>query len=122
DSIGLTNVVARLNQGLDIGGQPIGAPTSFHIGVAVNPSALDLEHELRRFKYKVEAGAEFAITQPIFDVGPLVAFLERSGSSIPVLAAVTPLESLRHAEFMANEVPGVYVPDAIVDRMRRAES
>jgi methionine synthase I (cobalamin-dependent)/5,10-methylenetetrahydrofolate reductase len=122
DSIGLTNVVARLNQGLDIGGQPIGAPTSFHIGVAVNPSALDLEHELRRFKYKVEAGAEFAITQPIFDVGPLVTFLERSGSSIPVLAAITPLESLRHAEFMANEVPGVYVPDAIVDRMRRAES
>ena len=122
DSIGLTNVVARLNQGLDIGGQPIGAPTSFHIGVAINPSALDLEHELRRFKYKVEAGAEFAITQPIFDVEPLVAFLERSGSPIPVLAAVTPLESLRHAEFMANEVPGVYVPDAIVDRMRRAES
>ena len=122
DSIGLTNVVARLNQGLDIGGQPIGAPTAFHIGVAVNPSALDLEHELRRFKYKVEAGAEFAITQPIFDVGKLVAFLERSSSSIPVLAAVTPLESLRHAEFMANEVPGVYVPDAIVDRMRRAES
>jgi homocysteine S-methyltransferase len=122
DSIGLTNVVARLNQGLDIGGQPIGAPTAFHIGVAVNPSALDLEHELRRFKYKVDAGAEFAVTQPIFDVGPLVAFLERFGSSIPVLAAVTPLESLRHAEFMANEVPGVYVPDAVVDRMRRAES
>jgi methionine synthase I (cobalamin-dependent)/5,10-methylenetetrahydrofolate reductase len=121
DSIGLTNVVARLNQGLDIGGQPIGAPTAFHIGVAVNPSALDLDHELRRFRYKVEAGAEFAITQPIFDETPLVRFLERSGATLPVLAAITPLESLRHAEFMANEVPGVYVPDAIVERMREAE-
>ena len=122
DSIGLTNVVARLNQGMDIGGQPIGSPTAFHIGVAVNPSALDLDHELRRFQYKVEAGAEFAITQPLFDVAPLVTFLERSGSTIPVLAAITPLESLRHAEFMANEVPGVSVSAAVVDRMRRAEA
>ena len=122
DSIGLTNVVARLNQGLDIGGQPIGAPTAFHIGVAVNPSALDLEHEFRRFQYKVEAGAEFAVTQPIFDVRPLVVFLERSGATLPVLAAITPLESLRHAEFMANEVPGVYVPDEVVERMRQAEA
>lgn len=122
DSIGLTNVVARLNQGLDIGGQPIGAPTAFHIGVAVNPSALDLDHEFRRFQYKVEAGAEFAVTQPIFDVRPLVVFLERSGAKLPVLAAITPLESLRHAEFMANEVPGVYVPDEVVERMRRAEA
>jgi homocysteine S-methyltransferase len=122
DSIGLTNMVARLNQGLDIGGQLIGAPTAFHIGVAMNPSALDLEHELRRFQYKVEAGAEFAITQPIFDVRPLVVFLERSDAQLPVLAAITPLESLRHAEFMANEVPGVYVPDEVVDRMRQAES
>ena len=121
DSIGLTNVVTRLNRGLDIGGQPIGMPTAFHIGVAVNPCALDLDHEFRRFKYKVEAGAEFAITQPVFDVAPLVAFLERSGAGIPVLAAITPLESLRHAEFMANEVPGVCVPPAIVERMREAE-
>jgi methionine synthase I (cobalamin-dependent)/5,10-methylenetetrahydrofolate reductase len=108
DSIGLTNVVAQLNRGLDIGGQPIGAPTAFHIGVAVNPWAIDREHEFRRFRYKVEAGAEFAIT--------------RAETDIPVIAAITPLESLRHAEFLANEVPGVYVPDAIVDRMRRAES
>jgi len=121
DSIGLTNVVTRLNRGLDIGGQPIGVPTAFHIGVAVNPCALDLDHEFRRFKYKVEAGAEFAITQPVFDVAPLVAFLERSAAGIPVLAAIVPLESLRHAEFMANEVPGVCVPAAIVERMREAE-
>lgn len=121
DSIGLTNVVTRLNRGLDIGGQPIGMPTAFHIGVAVNPCALDLDHEFKRFRYKVEAGAEFAITQPVFDVAPLVAFLERSRAGIPVLAAITPLESLRHAEFMANEVPGVCVPAAIVERMRLAE-
>src|SRR5690606_14952021 len=110
DSIGLTNVVARLNQGLDIGGQPIGAPTAFHIGVAVNPSAIDPDHELRRFEYKVEAGAEFAVTQPVFDVGPLVSFLAKTRATVPILAAITPLASLRHAEFMANEVPGVYVP------------
>ncbi|MBA3639393.1 MAG: methylenetetrahydrofolate reductase, partial [Acidobacteria bacterium] len=121
DSIGLTNVVTRLNRGLDIGGQPIGMPTAFHIGVAVNPCSLDLDLEFRRFKYKVEAGAEFAITQPVFDVAPLVAFIERSAAGIPVLAAITPLESLRHAEFMANEVPGVCVPAAIVERMREAE-
>lgn len=122
DSIGLTNVVARLNQGLDIGGQSIGAPTAFHIGVAVNPSAIDPDHELRRFRYKVEAGAEFAITQPVFDVEALVTFLERSGAPIPILASIVPLESLRHAEFLANEVPGVSVSAAVVERMRRAEA
>ena len=122
DSIGLTNVVARLNQGMDIGGQPIGMPTGFHIGVAVNPWALDLDHEFRRFEYKVEAGAEFAVTQPVFDVPGLVAFLGRSGAPLPVIAAITPLASLRHAEFLANEVPGVSVPDHVVERMRRAES
>ena len=122
DSIGLTNVVSRLNQGLDIGGEPIGSPTAFHIGVALNPSALDLEHEHRRFRYKVEAGAEFAITQPVFDVDALVEFLQRSDCRIPVLASIVPLESLRHAEFMANEVPGVSVSEAVVERMRRAET
>jgi homocysteine S-methyltransferase len=122
DSIGLTNVVARLNRGLDIGGQPIGAPTAFHIGVAVNPWALDRDLEFRRFRYKIEAGAEFAITQPVFDVRGLVEFLDRAETDIPVLAAITPLENLRHTEFLANEVPGVYVPDTVVERMRRAEA
>jgi methionine synthase I (cobalamin-dependent)/5,10-methylenetetrahydrofolate reductase len=123
DSIGLTNVVTQLNRGFDIGGQSIGVPTAFHIGVAANPGALDSDEELRRFEYKVQAGAEFAITQPVFDAVELGRFLSRvEGFRIPVLAAVAPLESLRHAEFMANEVPGVKVPDAVVERMRRAEA
>jgi homocysteine S-methyltransferase len=123
DSIGLTNVVTRLNHGLDIGGQGIGHPTAFHIGVAANPGALNLDDEVRRFQYKVEAGAEFAVTQPVFDAAELARFLARiEAFRIPVIAAITPLESLRHAEFMANEVPGVRVPDEIVDRMRRADA
>jgi homocysteine S-methyltransferase len=123
DSIGLTHLVARLNRGQDIGGQPIGQPTSFHIGVALNPAALDVEEELRRFTFKVEAGAEFAITQPIFDVDGFRAFLARMRTpDFPVIAGLMPLASLRHAEFMANEVPGVHVPDAILDRMRQAET
>ena len=87
DSIGLTNVVARLNRGLDIGGQPIGQPTAFHIGVALNPGALDLDEELRRFEYKVEAGAEFAVTQPVFDAEAFAAFLRQIGGvRIPIVA------------------------------------
>jgi methionine synthase I (cobalamin-dependent)/5,10-methylenetetrahydrofolate reductase len=122
DSIGLTNLAAQLNRGQDIGGQPIGQATGFHIGVAANPGAFDPGHELRRFAYKVEAGAEFAITQPVFDVPALRTFLDQLPSpAIPVLAAITPLESLRHAEFLANEVPGVTVPQEILDRMRLAE-
>jgi methionine synthase / methylenetetrahydrofolate reductase(NADPH) len=122
DSIGLTNVVSRLNRGLDIGGQSIGNATGFHIGVAANPAAIDLDEEVRRFRYKVEAGAEFAVTQPVFDVDELQRFLERIAEfRIPIVAGLTPLESLRHAEFMANEVPGVRVPDDVVERMRRAD-
>ena len=122
DSIGLTNLAAQLNRGLDIGGQAIGQATAFHIGVAANPGAFDLDQEIRRFEYKVEAGAEFAITQPVFDVTAMLRFLDRiARARIPVLAGITPLESLRHAEFMANEVPGVSVPDDVLDRMRRAE-
>ena len=122
DSIGLTNVVARLNRGFDIGGQSIGLPTGFHIGVAANPGALDPDEELRRLTYKVEAGAEFVITQPVFDAAELIRFLGRiEGLRIPVIAGITPLDSLRHAEFMANEVPGVRVPDPIIERMRSAD-
>ena len=121
DSIGLVNMVNRLNHGLDIGGNLIGNPTSFYIGVGVNPCALDLDHELRRFEWKVDAGAEFAITQPTFDVEQLRTFLKRiDGFRIPVIAGIWPLVSYRNAEFMANEVPGVIVPDRILDRMRRA--
>jgi homocysteine S-methyltransferase len=122
DSIGLTNVVGRLNHGCDIGGQAIGAPTAFHAGVSVNPGASNLDQELRRFAYKVEAGAEFVITRPIFDVNAFTAFLKRiEDAKLPILAGVFPFESLRNAEFMANEVPGVRVPDALLERMRRAD-
>jgi homocysteine S-methyltransferase len=122
DSIGLTNVVNRLNHGCDIGGQAIGAPTAFHAGVSMNPAASNLDQELRRFAYKVEAGAEFVITRPIFDVNGFTAFLKRiEDAKLPVLAGVFPFESVRNAEFMANEVPGVRVPDALLERMRRAD-
>jgi homocysteine S-methyltransferase len=123
DAIGLANMVARLNGGFDIGGQSIGQATAFHIGVALNPGALDLDEELRRFAYKVEAGAEFAITQPIFDPAEFRGFMARIAEHrVPILAGIMPLESARHAEFMANEVPGVRMPEAIVERMRRAEA
>jgi methionine synthase I (cobalamin-dependent)/5,10-methylenetetrahydrofolate reductase len=122
DSIGLTNVVTRLNHGCDIGGQAIGAPTAFHTGVSVNPAASNLDQELRRFAYKVEAGAEFVVTRPIFDVKAFEAFLKRiEDAKLPILAGVFPFESARNAEFMANEVPGVRVPDPLLERMRRAD-
>jgi len=123
DSIGLTNLVGRLNRGLDPGGNPIGLPTKFVIGVGVNPAAPDFERELKRFAYKVEAGAEYAITQPVFDLAQLDRFLARVETfRIPIVAGIWPLISLRNAEFLANEVPGVSVPDAIVDRMRVASA
>jgi homocysteine S-methyltransferase len=91
--------------------------------VAVNPGALNLDEELRRFAYKVQAGAEFAITQPVFDTSEFSAFMTRVAEyGIPIIAGLMPLESLRHAEFMANEVPGVRVPEAVVARMRRADA
>ena len=121
DSIGLTNLVSNLNRGLDPGGNAIGQPTRFAIGVGVNPVAIDLEQELRRFQWKVDAGAEFAITQPVFDAAQLERFVSRLGDlHIPVIAGIWPLVSVRNAEFLANEVPGVSVPDAIIARMRRA--
>ena len=123
DSIGLTNVITRLNQGLDIGGQGIGTPTGFHVGVRVNPGAESLDSEVRRFEYKVEAGAEFAITRPVFDAATFERLYRRIESyGVPLLAGVWPFESLIDAEFMANEVPGVRVPDQVLERMRRADS
>jgi homocysteine S-methyltransferase len=123
DSIGLTNVVSRLNSGLDVGGQPIGVPTAFHVGVMVNPGAENLDAEMRRFEYKVEAGAEFAVTRPVFDVAGFERFVARiERARLPLLVGLWPFESVLNAEFMANEVPGVTVPDAVIDRMRRAEN
>lgn len=122
DSIGLTNVINRLNHGLDIGGQPIGDPTAFHAGVMVNPSR-DLDQEVRRLEFKVEAGAEFAVTRPVFDVAAFERFLARvSGFGLPIIVGIWPFESALNAEFMANEVPGVTVPDALVERMRKTGS
>jgi homocysteine S-methyltransferase len=122
DSIGLTNVVTRLNHGLDIGGQAIGSPTAFHAGVQVNPGAEDLDGEVRRFEYKVEAGAEFAVTKPVFDLGTFERLYRRIESfRLPVIVGLWPFESALNAEFMANEVPGVSVPDAVLARMRKAE-
>jgi homocysteine S-methyltransferase len=122
DSIGLTNVVTRLNHGCDIGGQPIGTPTAYHVGVSINPDASNLDDELRRFDYKVEAGAEFVVTRPVFDVPAFESLLKRIESAkLPIVAGVFPFESARNAEFMANEVPGMRVPDALLDRMRGAD-
>jgi methionine synthase / methylenetetrahydrofolate reductase(NADPH) len=123
DSIGLTNLVDRLNHGFDPGSNPIGMPTSFTIGVGANPGATDFDHELNRFYWKVEAGAEYAITQPVFDAAQLVRFIEaieQRGIRVPIVAGIWPLVSARNAEFLANEVPGVNVPDAVIDRMRAA--
>jgi len=123
DAIGLTNLVANLNRGLDPGANAIGEPTRFVIGVGVNPVALDPAHELRRFEFKVEAGAEYAITQPVFDVAQLERFLRRvEHVRIPVVAGIWPLVSARNAEFLANEVPGVTVPEPVLARMRAASA
>jgi homocysteine S-methyltransferase len=121
DSIGLTNMVALMNRGLDLGGNPFGEPTKFTIGVGVNPGHLDLEYELRRFDWKVKAGAEYAITQPVFDVRQLEHFLGRiEHMRMPIVAGIWPLLSYRNAQFMNNEVPGVSVPDEVMERMRIA--
>ena len=123
DAIGLTNLVSRLNRGLDPGGNPLGGKTRFVIGVGVNPAAPDAERELKRFAWKVEAGAEYAVTQPVFDLEQLDRFLARvEAFRIPIVAGIWPLVSLRNAEFLANEVPGISVPDAVLDRMRKASA
>jgi homocysteine S-methyltransferase len=120
DSIGLVNIVQRLNRGLDIGSNSIGASTNFTIGVAANPGAPDIENELRRFAYKVDAGAEYAITQPVFDLRLLESFLERSKAhGIPVIAGIWPFVSLRNAEYMKNDLR-VAMPEEIMLRMAQA--
>jgi homocysteine S-methyltransferase len=120
DSIGLTNLLHRLNKGLDPGGNSIGQPTRYVIGVALNQGA-EATRELERFAWKVEAGADFAVTQPVFDAGQLESFLGRTRSPVPVIAGIWPLTSLRNAEFLANEVPGVHVPASVIERMRKAQ-
>jgi methionine synthase I (cobalamin-dependent)/5,10-methylenetetrahydrofolate reductase len=120
DAIGLVNIVHNLNYGLDVGGNPIGSGTRFMIGVGANPGIVNIDEEVRRFEYKVEAGADYAVTQPVFDIALLEQFLRRiDHHRIPVLAGIWPLTSVRNAEFMKNELR-VSVPDAIIDRMARA--
>jgi homocysteine S-methyltransferase len=122
DSIGLVNIVHRLNHGLDIGSNSIGASTNFTIGIAANPGVPDIEHELRRFQYKVEAGGEYAITQPVFDLRLLEDFLRRiERFRIPVIAGIWPLTSLRNAEFMKNDLR-VSMPEEIMLRMAQADT
>jgi len=122
DSIGLTNMVDRMNHGIDLGGTKLDAPTGFHIGVGLNPGAIDPALEIRRFEWKVEAGAEYAITQPVFDPQILLEFLPKiKHVNIPIIAGIWPLVSLRNAEFMNSEVPGASVPEKYMERMRQAQ-
>ncbi len=121
DAIGLLNIASRLNRGLDIGGQSLGEPTSFHIGAAVNPFSPDLDAEWRRLDFKIDAGAEYLLTPPIFDLDAFDAVLPRlTATGVPIVAGVVALESTRQAEFHASEVSGVVLPDAVVDRLRQS--
>jgi methionine synthase I (cobalamin-dependent)/5,10-methylenetetrahydrofolate reductase len=122
DAIGLVNIVRRLNHGLDLGSNPVGVSSGLTIGVAANPGLPDMDTEIRRFAYKVEAGAEYAITQPVFDLRLLEVFLKRiEGFRIPVIAGIWPLTSLRNAEFMKNDLR-VSMPDEIMLRMQKADT
>ncbi|NOX48492.1 MAG: bifunctional homocysteine S-methyltransferase/methylenetetrahydrofolate reductase [Chlorobi bacterium] len=123
DSIGLTNVVSSLNSGQDLGGNPIEHATGFFSGVGVNPGAIDLDYEIKRFEWKVKAGAEYAITQPVFDNQLFFDFMKRiEHLDIPIIAGVWPLVSVRNAEFMNNEVPGASVPDEVMKKMYASKS
>lgn len=120
DAIGLVNLINRLNHGLDLAGNPIGDPTGFCIGVGLNPGAINPEEELRRLDWKIEAGAEYIVTQPVFDVRILEKFIRRiEYVKLPILCGIWPLLSFRNAEFMNNEVPGASVPPEIMERMRK---
>ena len=122
DAIGLVNIVRNLNHGLDIGGNPIGSETALLIGVGANPGAMNMDEEIRRFDWKVEAGAEYVVTQPVFDLNLLEGFLKRiAQAKIPVVCGVWPLTSYRNAEFMVNELR-VPVPEEFMERMRRVDN
>jgi homocysteine S-methyltransferase len=124
DSIGILKIQSRLNRGIDIGGKTIGGtPTAIFAGAGADPNAIDMNREIRRLREKVEAGAEYIITQPVFSVEPLLKFVDSIKElNIPVIAGIWPLASYRNAEFMKNEVPGVVVPDEVMERMAKAES
>jgi homocysteine S-methyltransferase len=123
DSIGLVHLINNLNHGIDVGEKRIGDPTSFYAGVGVDPNSINVENELHRLQLKKEAGAEYVITQPVFDVDSLEKFLAQADlGSLALIAGIWPLVSLRNAEFMKNEVPGVYVPDEVISHIARFET
>jgi homocysteine S-methyltransferase len=123
DSIGLTRVVAGFNQGHDAVEQPIGTPTRFAIGVGVNPNADDLEREVDRFRQKVAAGAQFVMSQPIYAPEQLYRFLDRVGGAmpIPLVLGLMPLVSYRQAVYLHNEVPGIIIPQPVLERMQHTQ-
>jgi methionine synthase / methylenetetrahydrofolate reductase(NADPH) len=123
DAIGLARMIHRLNSGLDLGGRSIGNPTGFQTFVALNPTAINIEKEIERFSMKLDAGADAAITQPVFDADQLLAFLDsvQTLPQVPIIAGIWPMQSLRNAEFLANEVPGVSIPKALLERMTKAK-
>ena len=122
DAIGLSNIVNNLNMGLDIGGNPMGSQTALLLGVGANPGALNMDEEIRRFEWKVQAGAEYVVTQPVFDLDLLEQFLKRiEHAKIPVICGIWPLTSYRNAEFMVNELR-VPVPEHFMERMRRVDN
>ncbi len=121
DGVGLIEVLRRMNEGLDATGNGIGEPTAFCVGAALNPAAEDVEREIERMHRKVEAGARWLQTQPVYDLALLDRFLERAGGApVPVLVGIMPLHSFRHAEFLHNEVPGITIPDDVRARLREA--
>ncbi len=125
DSIGLTSIINNLNRGIDVGGNSFDPPLALTVSVGANPVAVDLEREIERFKLKVQAGAEYAITQPVFDTQMLFDFIDAANAAqhkIPIIAGIWPFVSYKNAEFMANEVPGVVVPKNLLSRMSKAKT
>jgi homocysteine S-methyltransferase len=124
DSSGLIRILKGMNEGHDAAGSSIGAQASFHVGCALNLNMTDEEtaHEIEKYHRKIEAGAQYIMTQPIYETAPLTRFLQRVGTPpIPLLLGCIPLHSSRHAEFLHNEVPGITIPESVRTRMREAE-
>jgi homocysteine S-methyltransferase len=123
NATGLVKVIDSFNRGFTLTGNDIGQPTGFRVGVAVNLAADDLDAELRKLEDRLEAGAHFVQTQPIYDLAVFERFMKRfEPLRVPMLVSILPLTSSRHAEFLHHEVPGIIIPEAIRERMRNAET
>lgn len=121
DSVGLIKIISELNKGNDIAGNTIGSPTTLSIACALNPTAVDRQMEIDRFSKKIEAGAHYAMTQPLYQVSDLTDFLDDFGNCpIPIIAGIMPLNSFKHAEYLHNEVPGITIPDHVRNAMAKA--